>query len=87
MFERGARKFVFLSRSGTDRIPAKDHIESLERSGAEVIVSRGNVSEFEDVKRTIGQIRHPIGGVVQAAMGLDVRSPILHKISSDTDII
>lgn len=75
MFNRGARKFVFLGRSGTDRAPARKLIEDLQERGANAIVIRGNVSEAADVDRAIAQIEDPIGGVVHAAMGLDVRTP------------
>ncbi|MCJ1246453.1 hypothetical protein MMC30_003660 [Trapelia coarctata] len=72
MFDRGARKFVFLGRSGTDRTPARSLVESLQEAGAQVTVIRGNVSFFADVKRAIDQIQDPLGGIIQAAMGLDL---------------
>ncbi|KAG9237170.1 reducing type I polyketide synthase 10 [Amylocarpus encephaloides] len=70
MFRQGARKFVFMGRTGTDRAPARNLVEDLEKTGASVTVIRGNVSEAEDVERGFAQIEDPIGGVVQAAMGL-----------------
>ena len=74
MFDRGARRFVFLGRSGMDRAPARKLIEELRGRGADASVIRGNVSEAVDVNNAVAQIEDPIGGVVHAAMGLDVRS-------------
>lgn len=72
MLARGARKFVFLGRSGTDRAPARRLVEDLQAWGAQVTVVRGDVVELEDVQRAVAAIDGPIGGVVQAAMGLGV---------------
>ncbi|KAH8647580.1 ketoacyl-synt-domain-containing protein [Tricladium varicosporioides] len=72
MFSRGARKFVFIGRSGTDRAPARSLVEDLQKTGANVTVIRGNVSSAEDVERAISEVQDPIGGVVHAAMGLDL---------------
>ncbi|KAI1455535.1 ketoacyl-synt-domain-containing protein [Annulohypoxylon moriforme] len=71
MLARGARKFVFLGRSGTDRAPARRLVEDLEFSGAQVTVVRGDVVNFDDVQHAIASIDGAIGGVIQAAMGLD----------------
>ena len=72
MLGQGARKFVFLSRTGVDKPAAKSLVEDLEAAGVHVIVSRASVTEFSDVVGTIAQIQGSIGGVVHAAMGLDV---------------
>lgn len=74
MLARGARKFVFLGRSGAKRTPAKQLVDDLEKAGAEVTVICGDVTIYSDVERALGQINTPIGGIVQAAMGLDVSS-------------
>ncbi|TLD11638.1 hypothetical protein PspLS_11510 [Pyricularia sp. CBS 133598] len=73
MLSRGARKFVFLGRSGTDREPAARLVQDLELSGAIVTVVRGDVVNASDVERAVAAsaAAGPIGGVVQAAMGLD----------------
>ena len=63
---------MFLGRSGTDRAPARLLVEELERSGAHVMVARGDVGVYDDVCNAVGSIDSPIGGVIQAAMGLDV---------------
>ncbi|KAI6635430.1 Type I Iterative PKS [Pyricularia oryzae] len=73
MLSRGARKFTFLGRSGTDREPAARLVQDLELCGASVTVVRGDVVDASDVERAVAAsaAAGPIGGVVQAAMGLD----------------
>ncbi|KAI2621799.1 KR domain-containing protein [Hypoxylon sp. NC1633] len=72
MLKRGARRFAFIGRSGTDKLSAKALIDHLKNNGADVIVSRGDGSVFEDVQAAVQVLDtgKPIGGVVQAAMGL-----------------
>ena len=70
MVSRGARRLVFLGRSGTDRPAARRLVEDLQASGAEVSVFRGDVVNMADVQRAIDSIEGTLGGVVQAAMGL-----------------
>ena len=72
MMARGARKFVFLGRSGTDKKSARMLVEELEFGGAHVRVVRGDASNFSDVQRLVDDACTNIGGVIQAAMGLDV---------------
>lgn len=72
MLQRGARNFVFLGRSGMDKLPARNLIEDLERNGAICKVVRGDVCVLSDVQELVKQANHSIGGVVQAAMGLNV---------------
>ncbi|KAI1078223.1 hypothetical protein F5B20DRAFT_548487 [Whalleya microplaca] len=71
MMSRGARKFVFLGRTGTDRAPARRLVEDLEFSGAQVTVVRGDVINYSDVEKAVNAIDGTIGGVIQAAMGLN----------------
>lgn len=70
MVSRGARKFVFLGRSGADRPAARRLVEDLRASGIQVSVERGDVGNTLDVQRAIDNIEGTIGGIVQAAMGL-----------------
>ncbi|RYP08079.1 hypothetical protein DL764_002119 [Monosporascus ibericus] len=70
MMDRGARNFVFLGRSGLDKAPARHLVEDLEASGASCAVVRGDVCSMADVEAMVRSAEHPIGGVVQAAMGL-----------------
>ncbi|KAL6719446.1 hypothetical protein ACLMJK_003686 [Lecanora helva] len=71
MMARGAQKFVFLGRSGLDKIAARRLIEDLESSGAKCKVVRGDVCNISDVEEVVNQASSPIGGVIQAAMGLN----------------
>lgn len=75
MISRGARKFVFLGRSGSDKPSAKRLVAGMESMDASVTVKtiRGDVSSAADVMTAIEACQRigDIGGVVQAAMGLD----------------
>lgn len=87
MLSRGARKFVFMGRSGTDKTPARRLVENLQSLGAEVTVVRGDVVNSDDVNRAVAGIVGPVGGVIQAAMGLDVsnifkKRPVDGRVSS-----
>jgi hypothetical protein len=74
MVQRGARKFAFLGRSGTDKLAARNLIEDLKTQGADCVVVRGDVCNPKDVEFVVeqGAAKGKIGGVVQAAMGLNV---------------
>lgn len=71
MMKQGARKFAFIGRSGLDKEPARRLVKDLEEAGADVIVTRGDVSSSTVVQSCVDSISGPIGGVIQAAMGLD----------------
>lgn len=64
---------MFLGRSGTDKVTAKEHVSRLESTGCTVSVVRGDVSNQTDVKLAVVRCQSlgPLGGVVQASMGLD----------------
>ena len=70
MFDRGARHFTFLGRSATDKAAAKEVVQNLKKAGVTVQVVRGDVSNKEDVVNCMTISPQPIGGVIQAAMGL-----------------
>jgi len=71
MLLRGARKFCFLGRSGSEKPSAKHLVDQLREAGATVTVVRGDVSSATDVTRAVDAcMGSPIGGVVQAAIGL-----------------
>ncbi|KAF3934990.1 hypothetical protein ABW20_dc0100217 [Dactylellina cionopaga] len=70
LLERGAKKFVFLGRSGLDRAPARNLIGDLTALGAECKVVRGDVCVQNDVEKMVQAADGLIGGIVQAAMGL-----------------
>jgi hypothetical protein len=79
MVSRGARHFIFLSRSGADKPEAAALVNELHKVARSkypelsVQVIRGDVSVRDDVQRAISCATKPIKGVVQAAMVLKVR--------------
>jgi len=74
MMKKGARRFAFLSRSGTDGEQAAILVEDVKKAGAEVQVIRGDVTVQKDVESAIKAIpsKFPLRGVVHAAMVLKV---------------
>ena len=70
MMSRGARDFVFLGRSSADKPEAALLVQDLCEKGASVKILRGDVGNYHDVDHAIQSATHPIGGLVQAAMGL-----------------
>ncbi|KAJ5519098.1 Acyl transferase/acyl hydrolase/lysophospholipase [Penicillium expansum] len=70
MISCGARRFIFMGRSGSDKPEAKDIVDDLRAQGAHVTVIRGDVCRYEDVERAVEAADCPIGGVIQAAMAL-----------------
>lgn len=72
MMKRGAKKFAMIGRSGLDKEPARRLVKDLEDAGSYVQVTRGDVSNVKVVEEAVAAIKGEIGGVVQAAMGLDV---------------
>ena len=92
MMKQGARKFAFIGRSGLDKEPARRLVKDLEEAGADVIVTRGDVSRYKVVQSCVDSVSGPIGGVVQAAMGLDVsllaqqyHTRLMRSLGSDLD--
>ncbi|KAK4243208.1 hypothetical protein C7999DRAFT_36471 [Corynascus novoguineensis] len=82
MMASGARRFLFLSRSGTDAPSAAKLVDDLRAAGATVHVVRGDVANKPDVVRAVEQAPptspHPIRGVVHAAMVL--RDAVFHSM-------
>ncbi|KLU92414.1 hypothetical protein MAPG_11360 [Magnaporthiopsis poae ATCC 64411] len=72
MMERGARDFVFLSRSGADKPEAAQLIKTLQSAGARPSVYRGDAANKRDVERVVSEVSRsrPVKGVVHAAMVL-----------------
>ncbi|KAK2616630.1 hypothetical protein QQS21_000453 [Conoideocrella luteorostrata] len=70
MLGLGARKFVFLSRSGKTKPSAALLASDLESEGCQVNVVSGDVMVLADVKRAIGSATAEIGGVVHASMSV-----------------
>nr|ALP31864.1 polyketide synthase 36 [Diaporthe helianthi] len=80
MMEAGARRFTFLSRSGTDNKSAVKLVADIEAAGAIVQVVRGDATSRDDVIRAVKGVspKHPIRGVVHAAMVL--RDGLFHSM-------
>lgn len=74
MMESGARRFIFLSRSGTDMSSAAKLVKNIEQKGAVIQVVRGDATSRSDIVRAVQGVssQHPIRGVVHAAMVLRV---------------
>ncbi|KAI9929850.1 hypothetical protein ASPWEDRAFT_100309 [Aspergillus wentii DTO 134E9] len=70
MVEKGARNFVFLSRSGGESPNAKSLVKDLTQQGCQVTVVVGSVAKFEDVQRAISASSQPLAGVLQLSMVL-----------------
>ncbi|KAL9081847.1 MAG: hypothetical protein Q9159_006968 [Coniocarpon cinnabarinum] len=72
MHSQGAQIFIFLSRSGIEKPAAKSFVQDLQAKGAAVDIIQGDVSNSDDVEKAVKAAldRAPIGGVIQAAMGL-----------------
>ncbi|KAI1123051.1 putative polyketide synthase [Nemania abortiva] len=74
MMSRGARKFVFLGRTGADKPAARKFITQIQSKGARVAVVRGDVTQANDVAIAMAACETEgfvLGGIVQAAMALD----------------
>lgn len=71
MLKRGARKFAFLGLTGIAKESSRLLVEELRRATAHVTVISGNVGHYSVVERAVNEIEGSIGGVIQAAMGLD----------------
>ncbi|OAQ61797.1 polyketide synthase [Pochonia chlamydosporia 170] len=72
MISKGARTFMFLSRSGADSKQAAALMQNLLDAGASVTVVRGDVSVKADVEQAVASVDpdRPIRGVIHAAMVL-----------------
>ncbi|PYH84784.1 KR-domain-containing protein [Aspergillus uvarum CBS 121591] len=71
MISSGARRFIFMGRSGTDKPEAQGMVDDLRAQGAHVTVIRGDVCRYEDVERAVAAAAdYPIGGVIQDSMAL-----------------
>ncbi len=73
LVESGARHVVLTGRSGAGEA-AQAVIAELEAAGAQVVVARADVSEFEDVERLLSDIDRdmpPLRGVIHSAMVVD----------------
>ena len=69
MTQRGARNFIFLSRSGDDKEEAAAMVKELRSSplSINVTVVKGDVSVREDVDQAMRAAVFPVKGIIQAA--------------------
>ncbi|KAI1207269.1 polyketide synthase-like protein [Annulohypoxylon truncatum] len=84
MFSRGARNFVFLGRSGFDKLDAQKLVSGLRNAGASVVVVKGDVTIASDVTAAVKACTvtgRRIGGVVQGTMAL--REAIFSQMTSE----
>ncbi|KAI1355392.1 polyketide synthase-like protein [Xylaria sp. FL0043] len=73
MVSRGARNFVFLQRSGSDKPGIPEFVDQLKQRGARTRVIKGDVTIYGDVVASVAACNNfglPLGGVVHAAMAL-----------------
>ena len=75
MVSRGARRLVFLSRTGASEPESSSLVTELESLGVDVKVIKGDVTSTESVQRAINASTGTIKGVVQAPLNLCVSKP------------
>lgn len=68
MAERGARKLVYLSRSGVANKEAETLLNDLHALDVSTQVFQCDIMCKKDVEAAVGQVNGPIKGVIQAAM-------------------
>ncbi len=76
MVSQGARHLVLMGRSGPSEV-ANEAIRTMEATGAEVCIWRGDVARPADVEGVLAQIRDwmpPLRGIVHAAAVLEDRT-------------
>jgi len=73
MVEKGARHFVFLSRSAGLSSQDKAFIKELESQDCTAIAVTGDVANLLDVRRAVAACNNRIEGVIQMSMVLKVR--------------
>jgi hypothetical protein len=73
----GAKYIATLSRAGADNITKKTFVKEMKDIGVDLLIYHGSVVDIKDVRRLkelTGQ--HPIRGIVQGAMVLQVVLPL-----------
>ncbi|EFE44178.1 polyketide synthase, putative [Trichophyton verrucosum HKI 0517] len=81
MIEKGARNFIFLSRSAGESDSDKAFLRELDAQGCTATVVKGNVTELDDVKRAATASPKPVVGVINLAMVL--RDEAFEKMTYD----
>ncbi|KAK7994790.1 polyketide synthase [Apiospora arundinis] len=69
MAKRGAKHMAFVSRTGDQKLEARETVEALRSQGVDVLVLRADVTALEDLQDAIAKIdpAFPVRGVVNAA--------------------
>ncbi|KAK2761767.1 putative secondary metabolism biosynthetic enzyme [Arachnomyces sp. PD_36] len=70
MIERGARHFIYLSRTAGDSEEYADFFCELESQGCSVQAFSGDVANIDDVKHVVREAKYRISGVLHMAMVL-----------------
>jgi hypothetical protein len=85
LVERGVRYLLFFSRSAEQFLKSNpEYREELESMGCHIQVVSGHVEDEIHVKTALSSATHPIGGVIHAAMVLQVgHSLFLHQAIID----
>ncbi|KAK5997537.1 Highly reducing polyketide synthase gloL [Cladobotryum mycophilum] len=81
MVEKGARSFVFLSRSAGKSVEDQAFLLELKSQGCSTVTIAGSVIEMEDVVRCVEAAPTPIAGVIQMSMVL--RDMAIFKMGYD----
>jgi NADP-dependent 3-hydroxy acid dehydrogenase YdfG len=71
LVERGARHFIYLSRTAGEPKSHQTFFHELESQGCSIQAVRGDVSSLADVKATVQNAHLPIAGVLHLGMVLD----------------
>jgi D-arabinose 1-dehydrogenase-like Zn-dependent alcohol dehydrogenase len=74
MAERGARNFVFLSRSAGKTDSDRKFIAELKSMGCTAVTVAGKADHMDDVELAVASAPSPIRGIFHMAMALRVRS-------------
>ncbi|KAH8817121.1 putative polyketide synthase [Xylogone sp. PMI_703] len=84
MVENGAKHLIFISRSGAQKLEAKQTLEILKESGSQTAVHACDISDANALKMVLdscSQIMPPIRGVIQSAMVL--QDGLFEKMTTD----
>ena len=80
MVTRGARRLIFLSRTGVSEPDAQAHVTKLRSLDVDVYIICGDVTSIRDVQTAVNACTGPIKGVIQAPLTLHVSTyyPVLN---------
>ncbi len=70
MFKKGARNFVFISRSGKTTEQTEKRMDYMRKNGANIVIKKCDVTNYEQLSQVFGYIDKnmpPLKGIVHAA--------------------